>query len=67
MNEIFLGAHITVLLTVLKITGIVAWSWWWIFAPLLVPIAVIIALSCLLLCCITWHSLIDQCKYNKSK
>jgi len=29
---------------VLKLTGLIAWSWWWVFAPLwgpLVPIALV--------------------------
>ncbi len=25
---------------VLKLCGVITWSWWWIFAPLWIPIAV---------------------------
>jgi len=33
-----------VLLTflVLKLTGVISWSWWWVLSPLWVPVAVFI-------------------------
>lgn len=24
---------------VLKLTGVIAWSWWWVFSPLLISVA----------------------------
>lgn len=30
---------------VLKLCGVIAWSWWWVLAPLWIPIA--IAIACL--------------------
>lgn len=38
--DIFLSA----LFLVLKITGTVAWSWWIVLSPLVVPVAVSVAL-----------------------
>ena len=35
------GVLFTVFL-ILKLTGVIAWSWWWITAPLWVPAAVLI-------------------------
>ena len=26
---------------ILKLTGVVAWSWWWVASPLLIPVALI--------------------------
>ena len=36
-----------VIITVLKLTGIIAWSWWWITAPIWIPflIAVILVIA----------------------
>ena len=30
---------------VLKLTSVVAWSWWWVFAPLWGPLAFIVLLT----------------------
>lgn len=32
----FLGA-LTIAFIVLKLTGVIAWSWWWVLAPLWIP------------------------------
>ena len=36
-----------VIFTVLKFTGVIAWSWWWITAPIWIPflIAVILVIA----------------------
>lgn len=36
-----------VIFTVLKLTGVIAWSWWWITAPIWIPflIAVIVVIA----------------------
>lgn len=26
---------------VLKLTGLISWSWWWVLAPLWIPVAVV--------------------------
>lgn len=40
-------AMLTVLFIGLKLTGNIAWSWWWVLAPMWMPIAVAL-LICLL-------------------
>lgn len=45
----FLGLLALVFVT-LKLTGYIAWSWWWVLAPLWVPFA--IALVILAVCAI---------------
>lgn len=41
---IYRGLSFTQLLTiafiVLKLTKVIAWSWWWVFAPLWIPAAI---------------------------
>jgi hypothetical protein len=41
-------------LTVLKLTGVVAWSWWWVLTPLWITGLVAIPLLCLLVA-MTWR------------
>jgi hypothetical protein len=38
------GATFLVFL-VLKLIGVISWSWWWITAPLWAPIAIILAIA----------------------
>jgi hypothetical protein len=43
----FLGA-LTIAFTILKLTGVIAWSWWYVTAPLWGPIALV------LFCCLIY-------------
>jgi sterol desaturase/sphingolipid hydroxylase (fatty acid hydroxylase superfamily) len=40
---------LTIVFVVLKLTNIISWSWWWIFAPLWIPFILIFLLAMLLL------------------
>lgn len=31
----------TVIFFILKMAGTIAWSWWWVFAPLWMPVAIV--------------------------
>jgi len=31
---------LTIVFIILKLTGVIAWSWWWVFSPLWIPYAV---------------------------
>ena len=33
---------ITIVFVVLKLTGVIDWSWWWVLSPLLIPIGLLI-------------------------
>ena len=35
---------LTILFIALKLTGYIAWSWWWIFAPIWIPLVVALSL-----------------------
>lgn len=30
---------------VLKLTGVISWSWWWVLAPLWLPVALLLAFA----------------------
>ncbi len=30
---------LTIVFVVLKLTGVIAWSWWWVLAPTWIPLA----------------------------
>lgn len=43
-NGIGFGTILFFIFLVLKLAGFIAWSWWWVFAPLWIP-AVILVLA----------------------
>ena len=43
-NGLGFGTVLFIVFLVLKLTGVIAWSWWWVAAPLWIPIAVLAAL-----------------------
>lgn len=34
--EIGLPTLLTIIFVILKLTGAIAWSWWWVFSPLII-------------------------------
>lgn len=38
----FLGL-LTLVFVCLKLTGQIAWSWWWVFSPFWIPLAIFLA------------------------
>lgn len=43
-NGIGFGGALFLVFLVLKLTGVIDWSWWWITAPLWLPIAIVIGI-----------------------
>ena len=39
---------LTIVFLVLKLTNVIAWSWWWIFSPIWITILIVVAIICLL-------------------
>lgn len=39
---------LTLLLVALKLTGVIDWSWWWVWAPLWGPVALVLAVFAVL-------------------
>lgn len=48
-----IGFHglLTILLIGLKLTGYIAWSWWWVMSPVLIPLALIAVIAVILAVC----------------
>lgn len=40
--RIGLGPLLTIIFMVLKLTSVINWSWWWVFAPLWIPAVIVI-------------------------
>ncbi len=36
------GGVLFIVFLVLKLTGHITWSWWWVFSPLWIPFAIVI-------------------------
>lgn len=43
-----LGTILFIVFLVLKLTETIDWSWWWVTAPLWIPIGLVVALTVLL-------------------
>lgn len=35
---------LTIVFIVLKLTGYIAWSWWWVVAPIWIPVVLVLAI-----------------------
>lgn len=35
---------LAIVFTVLKLCGVIGWSWWWVLCPLWIPIAIVIVI-----------------------
>ena len=46
-NGIGLGTILFLIFLVLKLTKSIDWSWWWVTAPLWIPIALVVLLGSL--------------------
>lgn len=40
---ISLGTILFIVFLILKLTGTITWSWWWVTAPLWIPVAIVVA------------------------
>lgn len=41
-SSLGLGTVLFLIFLVLKLTGTIAWSWWWVTSPLWIPVAIIL-------------------------
>lgn len=39
-NPITFGGVLLIVFITLKLTGLVDWSWWWVMAPLWIPLSI---------------------------
>lgn len=38
-----LGTVLFIVFLILKLTEVIDWSWWWVTAPLWIPVAIVVA------------------------
>lgn len=48
-NGLGLGTVLFLIFLVLKLTNYINWSWWWVTAPLWIPIAIVLGVLFLVL------------------
>lgn len=48
-----------VVFVVLKLVGVISWSWWWVFSPILIPLAIFFILLIIKLILDTLEKMID--------
>lgn len=47
-NRIGIGTTLFLIFLVLKLTSTIDWSWWWVTAPLWIPVGIVIILFIIL-------------------
>ena len=50
---------LTIVFIILKLCGIISWSWWWVFSPILIPLAIFFVLLIIKLILETLEKMID--------
>lgn len=53
------GGLLTVLFIGLKLTGYIAWSWWWVLSPLWIPLAIVVAILGFAVVCLMFAKLLS--------
>ena len=42
------GSTILLIFIILKLVGVIDWSWWWVLSPIWIPVVLLLAVSILL-------------------
>lgn len=42
------GSTILLIFIILKLVGVIDWSWWWVLSPIWIPVVLLMAVSILL-------------------
>lgn len=53
---------LTLLFIVFKVTGIITWSWWWVFSPLWINLALILVTLLILLLAVILDTILKGTK-----
>lgn len=48
------GGLLTVLFVALKLTGVIAWSWWWVLSPLWIGLAILLVVLAIVAVVAIW-------------
>ena len=41
-NGLGLGSVLVMIFLVLKLCGLISWSWWWVFSPVWIPLSLVL-------------------------
>ena len=44
-----IASILTIIFVTLKLTGTIAWSWWWVFSPIIIKIGLVLLLLILII------------------
>ena len=47
------GSLLLLTFIILKLVGVIDWSWWWVLSPIWIPVALLLAVSILLFVVLT--------------
>ena len=47
-SEIGFGSALLLTFIILKLVGVIDWSWWWVLSPIWIPVVLLMAASILL-------------------
>lgn len=48
MKHLSFEGALAITFIVLKLCGVISWSWWWVLAPLWIPIALVLIVTIIL-------------------
>lgn len=63
--EVGLSTLLTIIFIVLKLCGIISWSWWWVLSPLWVGVAIFIVVTVVVCLCGCIATTIEEKRENK--
>lgn len=53
-NAFPIGFVLFCIFLVLKLTGVITWSWWWVTSPLWLPFAFIVGIAFIIFAAVVW-------------
>ncbi len=61
-NYVGIGAPtlLSIVFTVLKLCGVISWSWWWVLCPLWIPIAIFMVILLIVLIIAVIVAVVDR-------
>ena len=51
-----LSTTLTIIFVVLKLTGLISWSWWWVLSPLWIPALIVLSALGVMALVLLWAS-----------
>lgn len=65
--ELSLSTLVTIIFVILKLCGVLSWSWWWVLSPLWGGVAIFIVVAVLIWLCGCIAVTIEEKRENKKK